>query len=263
MNNNTTFLLKGNNKEPSINDSQKYNNSKEFVHKICSELTITTDEYNPDKTIQTIEEYLATKDKMERILYSEISSYIFSLETNEQGIFNTNIEKLMVYTLGENDNKISSDCSKIVVKIYDHFHLILEQTDSTQNFLSKGLENTEARINKEVKKMEREYITILGIFAAIVLAFVGGITFSSSVLQNIGDVSIYRLLFVIDALAVILANVLWLLINFIIKINDKEINPFYIKTFNIICLIFGIIIGIAWILNLDSLSIFIQSILPW
>ena len=36
-------------------------------------------------------------------------------------------------------------------------------------------------------KMQSEYITILGIFASIVLAFTGGMTFSTSVLENISS----------------------------------------------------------------------------
>ena len=46
------------------------------------------------------------------------------------------------------------------------------------------------------KGMEKEYISILGIFASIVLAFVGGLTFSTSVLANIDKASIYRLVII-------------------------------------------------------------------
>ena len=42
-------------------------------------------------------------------------------------------------------------------------------------------------------KQQREYISILGIFAAVVLAFTGGIAFSTSVLKNINTVSVYRI----------------------------------------------------------------------
>ena len=36
---------------------------------------------------------------MERILYSEISSYVFAMDMNARGIFATNVEKLMIYAL--------------------------------------------------------------------------------------------------------------------------------------------------------------------
>lgn len=38
------------------------------------------------------------------------------------------------------------------------------------------------RVQEKQEEMQKEYITILGIFASIVLAFTGGMVFSSSVL---------------------------------------------------------------------------------
>ena len=43
--------------------------------------------------------------------------------------------------------------------------------------------------NAHSKDVQKEYIAILGIFAAVVLAFTGGIAFTTSVLQNIHMVS--------------------------------------------------------------------------
>lgn len=47
--------------------------------------------------------------------------------------------------------------------------------------------------HKEIKGIQKEYITILGIFAAIMLAFVGAFTFSTSVLNNLGRVDTLEL----------------------------------------------------------------------
>ena len=55
-----------------------------------------TKDYDPEKTIENICGYLEYKDKIERILYSEISSYVFSLDMKTRGIFATNVEKLMI-----------------------------------------------------------------------------------------------------------------------------------------------------------------------
>ena len=54
-------------------------------------------------------------------------------------------------------------------------------------------QNTET-LKQETKGMQRKYVGILGIFAAIITAFFSGIGFSSSVLANMHEVSIYRLL---------------------------------------------------------------------
>ena len=47
-------------------------------------------------------------------------------------------------------------------------------------------------VQEKQRDMQKEYITILGIFASIVLAFTGGMAFSSSILENIDKSSVYR-----------------------------------------------------------------------
>lgn len=56
------------------------------------------------------------------------------------------------------------------------------QTEIITELLVPKIEEAKIGIHKEISGIEKEYISILGIFASIVLAFVGGITFSSSVL---------------------------------------------------------------------------------
>ena len=90
--------------------------------------------------------------------------------------------------------------------------------------------------------MQSEYITILGIFASIVLAFTGGMTFSTSVLENISSSSIYRIIVISLILGLILFNVIWLLIDFLRDINGKTIRKWWI----ILLLNFLIIAGIAF-----------------
>ena len=91
-------------------------------------------------------------------------------------------------------------------------------------------------------KMQSEYITILGIFASIVLAFTGGMTFSASVLENISSSSIYRIIVISLILGLILFNVIWLLIDFLRDINGKTIRKWWI----ILLLDFLIIAGISF-----------------
>lgn len=79
-----------------------------------------------------------------------------------------------------------------------------------------------AEVRENQKKMQSEYVTILGIFASIVLAFTGGMTFSSSVLENIDKASIYRIILVISFLGFIIFNILWMLIHFLRDINEKK-----------------------------------------
>lgn len=257
-------LLKTDDKSTvSLESSKKYINTKRKINGICKALSKETKDYDPAKTVENIQNYLDNKDKMERILYSEISSYVFAMDMNARGIFATNVEKLMIYALNANSEEISEDCCKMIVKIYDHFQLALNQTENVKMILGSSIEETKINLKNEIKGVEKEYISILGIFAAIVLAFVGGITFSSSVLQNIHSVSIYRLLIVIVLLAFVLVNVIWLLVKFIAEINDKGIKLFNIKLFNVVCILMAVAIVVAWALNVQDVAEYLKELLPW
>lgn len=242
--------------------------TKKVMNDICNTLTIRSTEYKPEKTMEYIKEFVCSDFKMKRLLYSEISSYIFKIYSDEKiGIFATNLEKLITYVTEDKsgqltiefDNggdkiKIQEDCHKIAVKIYDHFHLSYQQLDKVNNVLLSGIKSTktdvENGIKKELKSIEKDYITILGIFASIILAFVGGITFSSSVLNNIHQASIFRIIIVANFLAFSVLNILHLLVSFISEINEKKIQLFKIKHINKIFLWIGIITIIAWFINI-------------
>lgn len=250
-------------------EAKEFRNSKRMINGICESLSLETQKYDPDKTFSDIASYLESNDKLDRILYSEISNYIFSLETAERGIFATNLEKLLLYSLNKNDKVLEEDiaineaCKKIIIKLYDHFHLILYQVENVNRIFATGIDGTKEDFKQYAKSIETEYITILGIFAAIVLTFVGGATFSTSVLQNISDVNIFRLLLVIDFLAFSLMNIIYVLVKFIFVINGKDTNLLKIKSINKACIFIAIFILLGWILNINLIPAFISSFLPW
>lgn len=246
----------------SLEQSKKFKNTKRKINAICKALTMETQKYDPQKTVENIRTYIASTNKLDRILYSEISNYVFSLGMTQRGIFATNLEKLLLYSLNEN-NHIAEDSKKLIVKIYDHFQLALHQIENVNNIFANSIEEAKENLQKEIKGVEKEYISILGIFAAIVLAFVGGITFSTSVLQNISAVSVFRLLLVIDFLAFVLINVIYILVKFIFTINEQNAKLFNVKALNIACTIIMLVIIVSWLFNVDQLPDFISKFLPW
>lgn len=242
--------------------SKKFITSKRRINGICKALCIETKTYSPQKSVESIEHYLALKEKIDRILYSEISNFVYSLDVTERGVFATNIEKLLLYCL-EDGNAVGEDCRKIVIKIYDHFQLVLYQIENITGIFAKGIDETKINLNKEIKGIEREYISILGIFSSVVLAFVGGMAFSTSVLENIAGISIYRLILTVDLLAFVLINTVYMLIKFIFIINEKDASALKIVWVNVACVVIAILVVIAWALNLQFLPGFISQFLPW
>ncbi len=176
----------------------------------------------------------------------------------------------------ESENGELIDISKEIVKLYDHTNLDIARINYTKTMtnetmseliknkvLVKDLEKSVQESEKSLKQlsnqtiedvkqlsqkvqdsqedMQKEYITILGIFAAIVLAFTGGIVFSSSVLENIDKASIYRLALITFIVGLVFFNLIWLLIDFIRDINGKAIRKKWILIFVNFILIGGII----------------------
>ena len=163
----------------------------------------------------------------------------------------------------------------------DTFILEIEETkkdfeaqisQSRDTFISE-IEETKKDTETQIKSIEKEYIAILGIFASIILTFVGGMAFSTSVLQNISSVSIYRLLLTVDFLAVVLINTIYILIRFILVINEKNTSYslgkvkakqiFNIKVFNCVCIVISIIILIAWVVDVSTLRNILSQCFPW
>lgn len=87
-------------------------------------------------------------------------------------------------------------------------------------------------IKDKVEGVHRDSITILGIFSSVVLAFTGGLVFSSSVLENIGNASAYRIIIVTLIIGFVLVNAIIALILYIGKITHvKSKTEFDFKKF--------------------------------
>lgn len=180
-----------------------------------------------------------------------------------------NLENIRVlvekdYFNGENEfkglyNPLSklSDHLNLEIARYNHY---MASESVTRDLLQKNkdlemiLEQTQKSLDETKKKaanIQTEYTTILGIFAAIILAFTGTITFSSSVLDNIHQVSIYRLIIIALILGFVAFNIISILIDFIVGINKIELKlnnnktSFFNKNWKVIIFNIVVIIGIV------------------
>lgn len=261
----TKKLLKGD----STNNTSKSRNNIDYcrnkLNRICRSLSKPTKDYNPAITVKAICTYLSERNKLQRILYSEISTYIFSLDLESRGIFATNVESLLNYSMSKDfvcDNVDADNCQKVIIKIYDHSQLAGYQVENAKSILKDGVAGLKEDLRKENKGIEREYITILAIFSSIVVTFIGGVSFSNDVLKNIHTVSIYRLLMTIDGLAFVLTNITYMMIYLIFEINDKKMGSYKIKWINSAFLIIAIVIILAWSINLHKLPNYLSEVLP-
>lgn len=230
--------------------SRKLNLAKRQLQYIYQPLILHSNTYKPELTVDSIKMYI-NNDHIGRILYSEISSFISSLDEEERKTVSYNLDTLVNYVI---DNDVGADVRKVGMKIYDHFQLNLIQFENaklvSERAIAESITEEKEKLRDEVKRIEREYITILGIFSAIMLAFVGSFTFSTSVLNNISEVSAYTLALIALIIGLVFVVLITVLIDFLRDINDKLIkdsngnkmmNP--VSKFAIVALSFIIIVS--------------------
>lgn len=222
--------------------------------------------------------YINEKERF-RHFYSDIFSVLTTIESDSSlGDINILGENLKILREGyqrknpdSNGNLI--DISDSLKKLYDHVNLDIARIlySSKQDKESTGeekLNDLKAHINSieekipqieiniedaqiKLKDSQKEYIAILGIFSAVVLAFSGAVAFSTSVLENIHQASIYRIGFVCCVIGLVAVDIIYLMFSYVNKIvheskeKAKEQNlPIII--INITFVLIMILITLAW-----------------
>lgn len=175
--------------------------------------------------------------------YSKITTIILNSTRDREQAFMTLTQNIR--TLKEiQDNKEVESIKPKLEKLYDHMNLECIRLQDFDEKMSRvkdvsirlnDLNKNYKKLSEELNKQQTQYITILGIFASIVLTFVGGLAFSTSVLSNIDKANAYRLVFVMAFMALFFGNILYLLFSFYQKYpyqKRKKINKkFFQKTY--------------------------------
>lgn len=212
--------------------------------------------------------YIPGSEECWRHYYSDILSTLTQIDSDDHigslDILAQNIQALKDgYKAVNKDGEKLKDISRSIIKLYDHTNLEIARINYTKSLNNnvksdlaqaklltqnlkdqidqaeqKNIENEKKlktqteKYNQEIKenqnKMQNEYISILGIFASIILAFTGGIAFSSSVLNNIAKASVYKLGFISFLIGLVFFNLIWVLLDFIRDINGKTIRKKWI-----------------------------------
>lgn len=202
---------------------------EEIIVSLCEEGDLSS------QTDQIIKDLKEIYQGEYRHKYSKITTIILNSTRDREQAFMTLAQNIR--TLKEiQDNKEVESIKPKLEKLYDHMNLEcirLQDFDEKMNrvkdvsikleYLNKNYE----KLSEELNKQQTQYITILGIFASIVLTFVGGLAFSTSVLSNIDKANAYRLVFVMAFIALFFGNILYLLFSFYQKYpyqKRKKIN---------------------------------------
>lgn len=198
----------------------------------------------------------------------------------------------LVYEKIQKDPDINEEFFKCCLKLYDHINLEIARMNYVDN-ITREIQNSTSKLNQNIKeikdtsdsitneiedtkqeakklrskldKAQQETITILGIFSAVVLAFMGGMSFSSSVLESMYLSNVYKVSFICLLIGLVLVNLIYVLFTFIMHINKDR--PFkwnrVIIVLDLILIGFMVVDLVAWAIDIKSLAVWIQKSLPW
>lgn len=189
----------------------------EFRHSYSSIFEIMVGEYNPDAKEPDYEPNLTTTQ-----LATNIDLLQTVIEEDGDETLNRKFCKLrdhveleskrINYIVRQNrlQHETSNGDSRRMGRELESFRFNLKRaTDG----LSARIEERE----KQIDRMQREYIAILGILAAVVIAANGGIVFSSASIQALAGQNVFYLAFIVSIVGAFLFNLLFALFTFLYR----------------------------------------------
>lgn len=179
-----------------------------------------------------------TKDY--RHSYYAISGVIYTLRSEERAFLSTNLDELKEWM--ETHNHTGASATGFL-KFYDHCKLEIIRLDKNDTEFEKlekeglaiidKIENVKSNIQEEQKGVYASFVTILGIFAAVVLVFFGGATVFTGIFENLHlkELTRWKILFTVSIVGLVVYNLIFMLLYAISKIIKRQIaateNPKY------------------------------------
>lgn len=205
-----------------------------------------------DTLCGVVKDYYANN---KRHKYSEVSSYL--LETDDIDYLLENLRKIQ-NRLGE--HKENESLSLKVFKLIDHITLELNRTkyiktdfrelqayktaealnsasmamhqemDKLRNEQSQKMDSEVEKFREEAKvlkeKVEDSYslfVSILGIFSAVVLVFFGGMTAFNALFTNMHNIGRFKLVFVTSLIGLVIFDLIFMFLYILAKLLKREI----------------------------------------
>lgn len=217
---------------------------KEILIKLAENDAIKSDsdKYNYLKQLKHI--YFLNNKQVFNHCYSDIFPLLTKLKETENNIalVGQNLEQILEYSINDENPNVY----KVLKKLWDHTNLeiaridyvnaIDARLDITGNDLSEKYKKISAEalrikenqedITKTVDRVSNiysEFISILGIFSAVVLVYFGGTSIIGNVLGAINETSIFKGILICLVAGIIIFNIIFMFLYFLAKILDRSI----------------------------------------
>lgn len=153
----------------------------------------------------------------------------------------TNLSNISKYIeqINSSENSQDGNIYRPILKLCDHINLeqsrinqqnvqqnklleLQQRITEAQQKLDTAIESSE-QATKKAAGLQTEMLAILSIFSAVVLAFMGSMTFLGGAMQSLSDVRLYKFFLASCVCGIVIFNTIFLLLYIISKIIDKSI----------------------------------------
>lgn len=265
------------------------NSKREKLKAILSELSendaIKNDCDKQDYLKRLKQIYFLNDKQVFNHYYSDIFPLLTNLKATENNItlVGQNLEQILEYSVKDANPNVY----KVLKKLWDHTNLEIARIEYV-NTIDKRLDITGSDLSKKYKKISEEaqeintkqqeinetidrikniyseFISILGIFSAIVLVYFGGTSIIGNVLDAINETYIFKAILICLIAGIIVFNIIFMFLYFLAKILDRSIAATneYVKFYNIFDR-FKIRYPIIFYINLLLLFCIVIDCLTW
>ena len=190
--------------------------------------------------------YINAYDEQVKLSYIKLCDHI-NLEIVRFNYFQTQFDALQkefkTVESACNDLKEQKDKVGLIIKDFNNIKSDVDQKQTSQKSDIEKIVNDLEESKEQLKKHTTWYISILGIFAGIIITIFSAVTFSTSVLSNIKELNNFTLTFWILIIFAGFINILYSLYNLVYKVTDQDhkITKWYQNYFNISILVLCVI----------------------
>lgn len=211
---------------------------EEQMDSICGMLSMGTQEFQAYSFFSKIHEYI---EKNDRLLYTHITNYIFTLDDEGFGVLQTNIDNVVDYmysTKYEQDfeqklknaqkRRLLERTQRTVLKMWDHINLARKQyimfhhkDEDYEQIVEGKMEKVESKMAKE---MNTQLLSLVGIFTALSFLVFGGVSSLDNIFLGAKDIPTLKLIIVGCVWSLCLMNLIFVFMFFVAKLTKLSIK---------------------------------------
>lgn len=183
-----------------------------------------------DKNFKNKKNLNAMKFNGTIVPYEVITNYVKSINNEKRITIKNNIDLFFEDNKEEINEHIARIMNYVLLEIpradeIERFGYSSEQAEENLRELRNKIRDVEIKRKnheKKIEKMQSDFISILSIFSAVIIAFFGGLNIVSSALANMHTVTKYRLMLTLFIIGFIMFNVIYMLLNEVYKITNRS-----------------------------------------